>query len=295
MGFFKSLFGVDDGNANNDKQHEADKDFDILSYDGARALKQGNAEYATKCFEHALNIKDDAVVREQLADALYQQGQYAQSHDQYAKLIELEPDNAALLMRKIEVAYLADMYEVVVADCNRLLEIQPDNSRACLLYARGFIGLGSDIQAIAMLTKAITLDDDNLDAYLIRGQLLMKLGDLNGAEADATKLLAEAPNSEEVQLLMARIMEAQGRHEEAIEVYNKVVDLNPFSIEAFKERGAIKLAMGDKDGAEADMRQVLEIAPDTLDGTNGDFTAEGREDIQCKVEQAYQNINPLGL
>lgn len=295
MGFFKSIFGVDNNNTENTKQQEDNKNFDILSYDGARALKQGNAEYAIKCFNHALAIKDDAVVREQLADALYQQGSYAQAQEQYGKLTELEPDNAALLMRKVEVEFLADMFEEVVADCSHLLELQPDNSRACLLYARGFIGQGSDIQAIAMLTKAIALADDNLDAYLLRGQLLQKLGDLNGAESDAAKLVAEAPDSEEAQLLMARITEAQGKHQEAIDTYNKVINLNPFSVEAFKERGAIKLALGDKEGAEADMRQVLEIAPDTLDGTNGDFTAEGREGIQCKVEQAYQNINPLGL
>lgn len=297
MGFLKSLFGVTDDNAADEKKQSADKDFEILKNDGIRALRQCqcNADYAVKCFEHALAIKDDAEVREQLAVALYQLGEYAQSAEQYGKLVELEPDNAALIMRKAEMAYLADEYDVVTTDCARILELQPDNSRACLLYARGYMGNGNDIPAIAMLTKAIALDADNLDAYLLRGQQLLKLGDSNGAKEDAEKLVAEAPDSEEAQLLLARVNEALGNHEEAISIYNKVVDLNPFSVEAFRERGAVKLAMGDKEGAEADMRQVLEIAPDTLDGTTGDFTAEGREGIQCKVEQAYKNINPLGL
>lgn len=297
MGFLKSLFGVTDDNAVSKQQQSADKDFEILKNDGIRALHQCqcNAEYAAKCFEHALAIKDDAEVRELLARALYQLGEYAKSEEQYARLAELEPDNAALIMRKAEVAYMADMHDVVAADCAKVLELEPSNSRACLLYARSYIATGNDIQAIAMLTKAITIDDDNLDAYLLRGQLLLKLGDRNGAEEDAVKLVEEAPESEDAQLLMARVTEAQGRHEEAIGIYNKVADLNPFSIEAFKERGAVKLALGDKAGAEADMRQVLEIAPDALDGTNGDFTAEGHEGIQCQVEQAYRNINPLGI
>lgn len=78
-------------------------------------------------------------------------------------------------------------------------------------------------------------------------------------------------------------------------MYGEVIKLNPFNVDALKERGAIKYAIGDAAGAEEDMRQVLEIAPDTLDGTTGDFTAEGREGIQCKVEQAYRDINPYGF
>ena len=146
-----------------------------------------------------------------------------------------------------------------------------------------------------MLTKAISIDEDCLDAYLLRGGLLMKLGDLDGAGADASLLVGKVPDSEDAQLLSARVTAARGQRQEAIEMYNKVIDLNPSCVEAFRQRGTIRLALGDKDGAEADMRQVLELSPHELDATSGDFTAEGREGIQCKVEQNYRNMNPYGF
>lgn len=296
MSFLKSLFGVsDNSDAASARQQESDRNFDILKYDGIRALRQGDGDYAVKCLTHALQIKDDGECREHLANAYLQQGDPTAALGQMNVLAESEPDNSALLLRKAEVAYLADAYDVVADTCMTILELAPDNSRACLLYGRAFMAQGNDIQAIAMLTKAISIDEDCLDAYLLRGGLLMKLGDLDGAGADASLLVGKVPDSEDAQLLSARVTAARGQHQEAIEIYNKVIDLNPFCVEAFRERGAIRLALGDKDGAEADMRQVLELSPHELDATSGDFTAEGREGIQCKVEQNYRNMNPYGF
>ena len=86
-----------------------------------------------------------------------------------------------------------------------------------------------------------------------------------------------------------------GNHDEAIALYDRVVEVNPFSATAFKERGAIRMALGDKEGAEADARAVLELAPNEVAGVSGNYTARGTENIQRKVEEAYRNNNPLGL
>ena len=59
MGFLKSLLGLggDDAAAKNDDNKS--KEFDVLKYDGVRALRMGQNDYAVKCFEHALQIHDD--------------------------------------------------------------------------------------------------------------------------------------------------------------------------------------------------------------------------------------------
>ena len=74
-----------------------------------------------------------------------------------------------------------------------------------------------------------------------------------------------------------------------------MIKANPFHASAFEERGKIKLALGDKEGADADMRTLLEIEPQRAEGVNGEFSAEGTEDIAKKVEQAYRNSNPFGI
>ena len=52
MGIFSSLFG-------GSKKTEEEKNFDILKYDGFRAMRIGNLTYALKCFEEATAIQED--------------------------------------------------------------------------------------------------------------------------------------------------------------------------------------------------------------------------------------------
>ena len=74
--------------------------------------------------------------------------------------------------------------------------------------------------------------------------------------------------------------------------YDQVTEVNPFSIEAYQERGQLRFNLGDKAGAEQDMQKVLELNPNALADVNGEYSAEG---IEQRVRQAYSVANPLGL
>ena len=93
-------------------------------------------------------------------------------------------------------------------------------------------------------------------------------------------------------LFRSRIEHAEGKGDEAIETYTQVIALNPFSTDAFKERGQVKYEKGDMNGAKEDMQKVLEIDPDKVAAITGEYSAEG---IEHKVKQAYSNINPFGI
>ena len=54
MGIFSSLFG-----SNKTPEENKEKNFDILKYDGIRAMRIGKLAYALKCFEEATAIKED--------------------------------------------------------------------------------------------------------------------------------------------------------------------------------------------------------------------------------------------
>ena len=68
----------------------------------------------------------------------------------------------------------------------------------------------------------------------MRADLLLKMGDANGAEEDAKMLQEQCPDNEDILLLVARIYEAKAMHNEAIEAYCRVLDVNPFCLAAFK-------------------------------------------------------------
>jgi len=91
--------------------------------------------------------------------------------------------------------------------------------------------------------------------------LIEVLGDVEGADADVAWLLNHDETNEDALLLKARIEEARQHHASAMEFYGKVIAQNPFNVDAFRERGAIRLAQGDKQGAEEDMKQEKAIMP----------------------------------
>jgi tetratricopeptide (TPR) repeat protein len=118
------------------------------------------------------------------------------------------------------------------------------------------------------------------------------MGELKGAQEDADYLLQHTEGQEDVLLLSARLLHACGQDQQAIARYDEVTAVNPFQIDAYRERGKIKFDMGDKQGAEEDMQKVLELNPQEMADVSGDYSAEG---IEHHVRQAYSAINPLGL
>ena len=286
------MFGGKQLSAEEEKQEQEAKKFDLLKYDGVKAMKMGQLDYAVRCFAEALKLQDDLEVHEYLSQVLLQRGELDEAVAELRKLAEAEPENAQIQIRIAQVAYMQEDYATMGEACEQAAKSESDNAQVHFLSAQSRLGVQDVVGAIAMLTKAIALRDDYADAYLLRAQTLLKMGDTANADADAEWLLAHVGDHEEVLLLKARIEAAKGNADEAITIYDKVTEVNPFSIEAFRERGQLKFNAGDKAGAEQDMQMVLELDPQQLADVNGEYSAEG---IEQRVRQAYSAVNPLGL
>ena len=89
--------------------------------------------------------------------------------------------------------------------CEKAKTLDAENAQAAYELARAMRGKEDMIQAIAQITQCITLcekageEQTGLlkDAMLLRGTLLLKMGDKNGAEADANWLGEHDGDSED--------------------------------------------------------------------------------------------------
>ena len=260
MGFWNTLFGGTELSPEEEKKEQEAKNFDLLKYDGVKAMKMGQADYAVRCFQEALKLKDDLETHDYLSQTLLRMGRLDEAIAELQVLAKAEPDNAPIQKRIAQVAYMQEDYDTV--------------------------------GAIAMLTKAIAIEENYGDAYLLRGQILLGMGDTAGADSDAAWLTEHAGEHEDILLLRARVEAAKGNAVAAIENYGQVIELNPFSIEAFRERGQLRFNSGDKAGADQDLQKVLELDPNLLADVSGEYSAEG---IEHRVKEAYSVVNPLGL
>ena len=292
MGLFKALFGGKQADTEEKKTNDEARDFDMYKFDGVKASKMGQFEYAVKCFKAALNIKDDLEVRDYLAHALIHNNELLPAYEQLQKLHEAQPENVEILVQMANVTYMMEDYVAMGHACEKALLIDNGDARVHYLYAKACLGQNDLINAIAMLTKAIVLRADYAEAYLLRGQTLLRMGDKAGAREDMEHLIAEYPEQEDVLMLKGRIEHAEGNIDAALAPFPPVVEVNQFSNDDLKERGQVKYDRGDMEGAKADMLKVMEIDPEQASNVTGEYSAEG---IEHKVRQAYSNINPLGL
>lgn len=290
MNIFKALFGGKEETREERKKEEQARNFDVLKYDGVKALKMRQPAYAVQCFTHALDLKDDLECRDYLSQALIQNNELPKAYEQLQKLSEAQPDNPRILMRMAEVAYMMEDYNVMADACEKALMIENENPLTYFFYARACRGQGDDNNAVAMLTKAISLKKDYYDAYLLRGEILFETGDVESADEDVAYLQEHVDGNEDIVLLKARIEVAKGNNEQAIDIYNKVIELNPFCVSAFRERGKARMAVGDENGAAEDMKMADELEPD-LD-KDGDANAQNMEQ---QVKQIYKNNDPYGV
>ena len=292
MGFWKSFFGGESENPEEDKKNAEAKNFDLLKYDGVKAMRIGQFDYAEKCFREAMKLKDDLEVNDYLSQTLMRLGRLDEALDEMKIMINAQPSNLALLLQAAHVTYMLEDYEQMKQLLEQAQTQNGDNAMTSYMMGQAAVGQGDVIGAIAHLTKAVTLDEKMADARLLRAKTLLKMGDVNGASDDVVWLLEHTEADEDVLLMAARVAHLKGKDDTALDIYNKVIDLNPFQMDAYRERGQIRYDKGDKKGAEEDMQKLLEMNPNELADVSGDYSAEG---VEQAMKRVYSAINPFGI
>ena len=282
MNFFRALFG---GNkSKKEEKPNESKNFDVLKYDGVRALKQHQFDYAVQCFVHALQLKsDDLECRDYLSQAYIALGDLSQAYEQLQLIADARPDNVAVLLRLADVAYMMENYTAMADVAEKALLVDDNNVQIYYYYAKACRGLGDLTNAIAMLTKALKLKDDFDTARLLRGEVLLENGDTDEADEDADILLVRIEGNEDVCLLKARVLKAKGDAANAENMYNKVLEANPFCIEAFAERAIVRRQQGNEDGAKDDEATAEEMRASAPQADEG---------IEQKIKEKMQQADP---
>lgn len=293
MGFWKALFGGEEQSPEQEKEQQEQKRFELLKYDGVRALKTGRLDIAESCLREALTMREDLEVRDYLWQLLVRLDRTDEALEHLKAMSEVQPDNVELKLQMATVAYMKEDYALMEQVLEPLTSVSAESLQgdSHLTTAQAFYLMAQarwrqqDRQgATEWLTKAIAVYPEMGEAYLLRGQTLLEMGDSDGAASDELWLEDNYGETEEVLLLKSAIEQVKGQQEQAIATLGRVLELNPFSQPALQRRAALRRAAGDEAGAEEDLQAARELNPQ-----------QDTEDIESKVQDAYKNVNPLGI
>ena len=298
MGIFSSLFG-------GSKKTEEEKNFDILKYDGIRAMRIGKLTYALKCFEEATAIQEDLETMQHQANTYIRVNRMDDARQLMNRMTEIASDQPLVFQSLASLCYMQEDYKDMDEACRKALALNDQDPATYFLSAKAAVGLSNGIQAIAMLTKAIMLNEEFVEAYQMRAEILWTMRQAKDANEDIEKLLSMNPQDENALLLKGEILAVSGEEEKALELIDQVLALNPFSekayilkgsyflakkefdkaltvydealeinpnfAQAYHERGRVKLAKGDKQGSMEDMKRAIELSPENGANINGEY------------------------
>lgn len=305
MGFFTSFFSGKPADPEAEKQKKQQKDFEVLKYDGLRAQRMGRLDYAMKCFEEALKLKDDFETRNYLVNALVQADRIGEARRQLEHTCTMEPGHVSSFLTLANVCYLLEDYPATAQAARQAIDLEAGNAEAHYLLGKADLGQGDNLMCVAHLTQAIALANGHVEARLLRAKVLTQMAQYAEALEDIESVLEQDPESENALLLrgqvkqataipgeaeadfrrvtelnpfnrnaflcLGRLFIAEDKPAEAIVLFDEAIELNPDFAQAYHERGRAKLMTGDKDGATDDMKRALELTPQEAKRIDGRF------------------------
>lgn len=303
--FFKSFFSGKSETPESEKKKNNQKRFEIFKYDGLRAQRMGRPDYAVKCFTEALAIEEEFETMGYLSQIYIHMGETEKARELLEKMTVMEPHIASTFLTLANVCFLQEDYQAMEEAAGKAISLEEGNAVAHYLLGKARKGQNDELMTIAHLTKAITLQEDFIEARLMRAEALLYMKQYKETMEDIDAVLAQNAEEETAVLLRGKVKEATGQEEEAeadykvvteinpfneqaflylgqlfinqkklaeaIELFDEAIELNPNFAEAYKERGRAKLLNGDKEGSVEDMKKSLELNPKDEANLNGEF------------------------
>ena len=142
------------------------------------------------------------------------------------------------------------------------LDLNPDLSMAHSNLGQVLMNLGSAEEGMAHLEKAVDIAPDNLQAWDNLGRFCLHAGNFQRAEYSWLRALAIRPHTAHLMVRLGTATAAQGRVDEAIELYQQVLQQNPADVDAWAQLGVCYFLRKDFGSCQNALERALHIKPD---------------------------------
>jgi tetratricopeptide (TPR) repeat protein len=148
-----------------------------------------------------------------------------------------------------------------LADIDRAITLSPDHPGAHAMRSMILHALDRDKEALAAADEARRLDPEMAFAWFCRGNALLALRDLAGAEEAARKSLELDADLMDASNLLATVLRLQKRFGEAEVEIERHLERDPENAWTFATAGWTALNRGQRDKAEQLFREALRLDP----------------------------------
>jgi lipoprotein NlpI len=210
---------------------------------------------------------------------------------------------AGVYKYRCQAYFNKEKFELAISDCDKSIEIKPDDSTVYHLRAASLGRIEKHDRAIADLTHAIQLAPKEASHYFSRGIAHSRNGNGEQAIADFTKTLELEPNDADALLMRAQAFKAKGDHDQALFDYEAYLKLKPRDVDGHIGVGLAYRHKKDFDRALASFSRALEINPRSKDALlfrGVVYTDVGEHDLALRdfnevlrLDPAFPNVHAI--
>lgn len=160
-----------------------------------------------------------------------------------------------------------------------------DSAEARLLMGTTKFMVRDFTGALEDLSKAVELNPKLPEVYAYYGQALMVTGDQAGARGAFEKQLAADPNNFDANLQMGVLMRQDQENALALAYLEHALKIRPGDYGVRYQIAALRLAEGNLDGAEKELRSLIADSPDFLEAHVSLATVYFREKKKAEGER----------
>jgi len=177
----------------------------------------------------------------------------------------VQPTDAAGYFRAGQERYQQGDYQAALNAFYEAARRDATLTEAHRLRGEIYLKLGNIDKALASLDKALETNPKSVSSYCSRASIRYRLGDNQGAIADANQALQLDPRCTTAYNERGLAKLASGDEAGALQDYNQAIKLDKTFAQAYNNRGTLRANQGDLNGALADYAQALRADPNYAD------------------------------
>ncbi|HUW32465.1 MAG TPA: tetratricopeptide repeat protein [Planctomycetota bacterium] len=229
---------------------------------GAASTAQGDLNEAIRCYREALRANPgNATAGAGLIAALNEAGRPHEAAEAIDALLHAAPQSSILLGLQLERLMREDRQEDAVALLTRKLEAQPDDLPARLTLGGLLLRTGKPAEAEQHVREAVRLKPDSVGAVAALALLLKQTGRPDEGLTACNNLVQRDPKSPRALLCRAQYLQSTGKANEAAAGLHAAIALQPKDGDLLVRLGDLAGQLGDRRQAFTLYRQAARIDP----------------------------------
>ena len=226
----------------------------------AQYLLMGKTDKAIEDFELWIDAEPENLQAHMgMVDALMAEERIDEAIESLGNAIEIDPKVADPYTARARLHLMQENYDEAFADAEEALKIDKDAIEALMVRSSVFTERQKYQEALDDVNRVLKIEPGLVRGIWMRSILSGQLEDFDQAIADIQLLIQNSPTQSQFKTQLAMLYNAADRPEDAVEIYNELIEDDSEDVDALRGRGDAFLSLSKHKEAVADYMEALKI------------------------------------